>query len=155
MDVMTAVPSETELSDLGFNAAVAQLKVDKELGRKLRIAFEHFRVVEPQHIARFNTALREKTQKIDMMYGSPTFDRLAFTPVAQYRNVPPADVLQKLREAKTLACFDTFEIATIESVKVIPDPILFGRINGSGNRYFIAQWDDDVKIEDILREDEG
>jgi hypothetical protein len=36
-----------------------------------------------------------------------------------------------------------------------PDPIIFGRIKGSNNRYFVAQWDDDVKIEQILRADEG
>jgi len=40
-------------------------------------------------------------------------------------------------------------------VTVVPDPILLGRITGCENRYFIAQWDDDVKIEDILKENEG
>jgi hypothetical protein len=40
-------------------------------------------------------------------------------------------------------------------VKVIPDPVVFGIIIGCRNKYFIAQWDNEVSIEQILKEDEG
>jgi hypothetical protein len=58
-------------------------------------------------------------------------------------------VLEKMREAKKCNCFDSFEIAKIESIEVKKDPILFGRVNECGDRFFIAQWDDDVTIEAI------
>lgn len=167
------LPTEEELLELGFRTAAYELKnhkdaAPKELRVKLRTAFEHYRVVEPEHIDRFNKVLKAKTLKV-RTYGSrysktriETYQTLNFTPIHNYTAAPPRDVLISLREAKLLGCFDSFEIATIKIVSDqyvtqirLPDPILFGRINGSDNRYFIAQWDDDVKIEDILREDEG
>lgn len=154
-DSSCPVPSESELAELGFTQAAAKLKQDRELARKLRIAFEHFRVVTPENIARFQEELKTKSLKNHYRDYSYSYDQLVFTPICSYGKVPPADVLQKVREAKALGCFDDFEVATVQSVKVIPDPLIFGRISGSANRYFVAQWDDDVKIEDILREDEG
>ncbi len=149
-------PHEDELAELGFTAASTKIKSDKTLARKLRIAFEHFRVVEPDKINRFNKELMERTKKNDPVNQySYIYDRLAFTPIANYQGVPPAEVLEKIKEAKKLECFDSFEVATIESVQVVPDPIIFGVINGSPNKYFISQWDEDVRIEDILKEDEG
>lgn len=154
----TLAPDEIELSELGFEKAATQLTQDKEFARKLRIAFEHFRVVEPKHITRFNEELKARTHKAkgSNQWGQITsYDTLKFTGIAEYTAVPPKPALEALRHAKTLGCFDGYEIATIESVEVVPDPILFGTITGSGNKYFIAQWDDDVKIEDILHVDEG
>lgn len=149
---------ENELKELGFDAASQQVQKDRELARKLRTAFEHYRVVEPEHFTRFNSDLKAKTEQKDgkNQWGNiTTYDRLKFTPVAQYTAVPPPEVLEALRAAKGHGCFDAFEVATIESVRVVPDPIIFGIITGSANKYFIAQWDNDVKIEDILKEDEG
>jgi hypothetical protein len=145
---------EAELRELGFCAAADKMKKDRETARKLRIAFEHFRVVTPEHVNRFNKELMAKKSGYDL-YGGYTYQRLAFTPVEIYKGVPPREVLQKMKEAKELGCFDRFEVATLESVTVVPDPVLFGVIDGCDNRYFVAQWDDDVKIEQILREDEG
>ena len=147
-----------ELEELGFKAAASNVTAKRELARKMRIAFEHFRVITPDHITRFNEELKAKstTQDGKNKWGSIyTYQTLAFTPIEQYQEVPPAEALGKLREAKALDCFDSFEVATIKSVTVVPDPILLGRIIGCENRYFIAQWDDDVKIEDILKDDEG
>lgn len=151
-------PSENELRELGFEQAADQMSADKEMARKLRIAFEHFRIVKPEHIDRFNAELKANTRQGDgkNQWGEIyTYDRLKLTPIKDYKKVPPKDVLDKLREAKALNCFDTFEVATIESVRVIPDPIIFGTINGCPDKYYVAQWDNDVKIEQILKEDEG
>jgi len=146
-------PTECELRELGLTAAADEIKAKRELARKLRIAFEFFRVVTQEQISRFQTELMKRTRKGDeFIY---TYDKLKFTLLHQYGSVPPAPVLEALRAAQAHECFDFYEVAEIESVKVIPDPILFGRINGSLNRFYIAQWDNDVKIEDILREDEG
>lgn len=144
-------PTESDLEELGFTSASTGLKQKRELARKLRLAFEHFRVVTPGSIDRFNEELRKRTQT-SVPY---TYQRLKFTPIAQYGDIPPAPALEALRAAKKIGCFDSYEVATIESVTVVPDPVLFGCITGCPNKYFIAQWDDDVKIEDILRSDEG
>lgn len=145
--------NESDLEELGFKAAADSLKQKRELARKLRIAFEFYRVVTPEHITAFNEKLY-KSSRADAKIGY-TYQKLAFVPIGQYGEVPPAAALEALREAKKRNCFDRFEVAKIESVTVIPDPILFGCIDGCDNKYFIAQWDDDVKIEDILKEDEG
>jgi hypothetical protein len=146
-------PTEAELRELGLTEAANKVKHQRELARKLRIAFEHFRVVTPEQLARFQGELFEKRTRGS--YGSYSYQALKFTALEAYPNVPPGEVLQKIREAKTHGCFDRFEVLTLESVEVVPDPVVFGIINGCDNKYFVAQWDDDVKIEQILREDEG
>jgi hypothetical protein len=142
---------------LGFTAAAANVRVNREMARKMRIAFEHFRVVSPENMAKFESELYERTHKRSSLSYTASYQRCQFTPISQYRQVPPKEVLEKVREAMALGCFDGFEVLTIENVEAqrIPDPIIFGRIMGTQNRYFVAQWDDDVKIEDILRPDEG
>lgn len=145
---------ESDLEELGFTAAATGLKQKRELARKMRIAFEHFRVVTPDKIQEFNQELCKRT-RTDRKGGGYIYQHLAFIPIAQYGEVPPADALEALRAAKELKCFDTYEVAKIESVQVIPDPILFGCITGCANKYYIAQWDNDVKIEDLLKPDEG
>ena len=37
-----------------------------------------------------------------------------------------------------------------EWIKEIKDPIVFGVINGCPDKFFISQWDDDIKIDDIF-----
>jgi hypothetical protein len=152
-----AVVSESELEELGFKTAAAGVKTKREIARKMRIAFEHFRVVTPEHISRFNDELRKRTEVKGSVENGwiGHYQTLAFTPVEKYSEVPPAEALAKLKEARELKCFDTYVVATIDSVTVVPDPVLFGQITGCQNYYYIAQWDDDVKIEDILKEDEG
>lgn len=77
---------------------------------------------------------------------------LSFTLVEHYPEVPPAHVLDKMEEAIGRSCFDVFEVAHIVNVK---DPILFGRVQGCPDLFFIDQWDDDIRIEDILATNEG
>ncbi len=154
-DSSCPVPSEGELRELGFTDAAAKVKESRELARKLRIAFEHFRYVTPENFLRFSEELKTKSWKNNYRNYSYSYDQLVFTRICAYKKVPPPEVLSKVREAKALGCFDDFEVATVQSVKVIPDPIIFGIIHGCENKYFVAQWDDDVKIEDILRPEEG
>lgn len=173
-----------ELAELGFDTAAIKLNTKLELKRKLALAYEHYRFVTPTIFERFSKALIEKTKKIDiacpMCGGHPekpkrdyknangkcgycretgaqrmTHDKLVFMTLAEYSEVPPAEVLGKLREAKARNCFDYFEVAKVQTVEVRPDPIIFGCIKGVGEKFFIAQWDNDVKIEDILTANEG
>lgn len=176
--------NSSELLELGFEKAGKKLQGKEELKRKLAIAFEFHRVVTPGIITRFQEALKLKTAKIHVVCpscnGKPekpkkehknsngkcgycketgaqrmTHDKLAFCKIAEYGEVPPAEVLGKVKEAKERNCFDYFEVAKVETVEVRPDPIIFGRINGIDDRFFVAQWDKDVSIDDILMENEG
>jgi len=63
--------------------------------------------------------------------------------------VPPQDVLDKLKIARDAKLFDDFAVLHIQRV---PDPILCGKINESNDLYFIAEWGDDVKLSDIVKE---
>lgn len=149
---------EKQLEKLGFKKAVNELKEKKELKRKLVLAYEHFRYVRQEKIDAFNEKLRKKTLHKTGAAGSNLwhhYDTLAFIPVADYSDIPPQKVLDKVEEAQKIQCFDDMEIGKIESVNEYKDPIVFGRVNGCPDRFFIAQWDDDVKIEDILEKNEG
>lgn len=136
------------LEKLGFKNASANLKTLENKKRKLAIAYEHYRFVRQEKIKAFNEKLKAKT----LNKTTYAYQTLAFTSIDQYTEVPPDHVLEKLGEAQEVNCFDSFEIAHIREVK---DPILFGRINDCSDRFFIDQWDDDVKIEDILMPNEG
>lgn len=84
-----------------------------------------------------------------------TYDTLAFVPIEKYGEVPPPDCLMDLKKAKDMQCFDRFEVAKVETVEVRPDPIIFGLIDNCVDKFFVTQWNDDVKVEDILRKEEG
>ena len=153
-----------KLESLGFKSASAKIKQLTERKRKMAIAYEHYRFVTKEKVGAFNDRLKEKTwinssngysDKEAMKYGWGTWQTLSFTSVGNYEEVPPDDVLQKMSEAVDRKCFDGFEVAHIISVTKVPDPILFGHILGCSDRFFVAQWDHDVKIEDILATNEG
>lgn len=137
------------LEKAGLTAMAATIKKLKEKKTKMTIAYEHFRFVRPEKFAEFNERLKRETMK------DYTYNRLRFTPIEKYDKVPPMGVLDSIDAANDKHCFDRFEVADIESVTELPDPIVFGVIDGCSDKFFVAQWDDDVKIEDILSSDEG
>ena len=61
--------------------------------------------------------------------------------------LPPGDVLEKLAVAKKSELFDEF---TILHVKAIPDPILLGKIKGEKDRFFIAEWGNDITLTELM-----
>ena len=134
------------LKKLGFDKAAGELKEGVELKRKLAIACEHYRIVTPKHIQEFNERLRKAT------YANGSWKQVTLTPIQNYDKVPPKEVLLELEKAQERKCFDKYEVAYITEVK---DPILFGRINKCENLFYIAQWDDDISINDLLKENEG
>lgn len=148
MDTQTKDPAVVDrLEKLGFKKAGAKVKELAILQRKMAIAYEHYRYVRPEKIDAFNKKLYDKTRDKLGQY-----QRLSFTPVENYEEVPPTHVLDAMDVALGRNCFDSFEVAHIVNVK---DPILFGRITSCQDRFFIDQWLDDVKIEDILTPNEG
>lgn len=164
------------LKELGMDAASKNLDRKLTLKKKLTVAYEHFRFVEPHVFERFQEEVKNKTLKV--IVACPrcnnhehakkscgycqktgalhmTHDTLSFTDLKEYPEVPPMDCLMDLKKAKDMGCFDSYEVAKVQTVDVRPDPIIFGLIKGCEDKFFITQWDDDVKIEDILRESEG
>jgi hypothetical protein len=163
-----------ELIELGFKKAGGELKEKQSLKRRLLFAYENYKVVTPEIYNRFNAELKKQTMsKVETCYDcggkgcyecsrSPikgasevAYDKLVCIDVSQYPESPPQIVLAKMKKAKDRNVFDTFEVAKIETINERPDPLLFGRIKGCKDRFFIAQWDDDVKIADLLKEGEG
>ena len=142
-----------KLKELGLTQASNNLQEAKDFERKCAIAYEKFRYIKPERFVEFNACIKAKTLKSDKY--QETYDRLTFTKLASYAEIPPVDVLTKLENARKENCFDYYEVAKIESVKELIDPILFGCINNCTDRFFVAQWGEDVKIEDILDVNEG
>lgn len=140
------------LGTLGFTRAAADLGSILKMKRNLALAYELYRYVTPEKVALFNEKLKKKTGKNMDNAWSMTYQMLDFTPIANYEKVPPEDVLVKLEEAQAHKCFDSFEVGYIRNVE---DPLLFGRIEKCPNRFFIAQWDTDVSIDDLLKANEG
>jgi hypothetical protein len=68
-------------------------------------------------------------------------------PLASYDRVPPVEVLDKIEEHHRRGLFDYM---TIASVKGLPDPIVSGRFIDDDRRFFIAQYDTDVSIDDLI-----
>lgn len=136
------------LEKLGFKAASTMLKEQVKRKRKMALAYEHYKFIRPEKINAFNARLYEKT------YNRKTgaYQTLAFQGIEYYEGAPPASVLESLEVAQERKCFDAFEVAHIRNVE---DPLLLGLINGCTDKFFIDQWDNDVKITDILKENEG
>jgi hypothetical protein len=148
----------TKMADLlaaaGFNKSAKKIKVLAERKRKLAVAYENYRYVRPEKINEFNAKLKANSlHKMAGQDGYQEWQTLAFAAVENWEKIPPVDVLEKVKEAKDRKIFDQFEVAFIKEVN--NDPIVFGVINGCADKFFIAQWDTDVKIEDILLPTEG
>lgn len=142
-----------KLKKLGFTAAHDRVEKSRDLARRLHIAYQNFEFITEDMVEKFRDDIKKRTTKDHKNYVE--YQTLVFKPVAEYDEVPPQDVLDKMESAVQLGCFDTFEVAKIESVQEVKDPILFGRVEGCGDRFFIAQWDDDVTIEAIKKASDG
>lgn len=160
METMTAVL--TEKPSLSFAA-------------RLAIAYEHYRFVTQDQVAIFNRRLKEQTLKrfqsaTGSVHDQPVidssgtivgralyskYDVLNFSDWDSYKGTPPGDVMEAASKANDLGIFDVLEVAKVQSEVEYHDPILFGRILGCGDRFFIAQWDNDVKIDDLIGPNEG
>lgn len=124
------------LKDLGMDKIAEKLLRKGEGKKKLMTAVSDYKYATQDDINDFNEEMKKCGK------------RLAIVKISDYTQLPPNSVLESLKKAQEKKCFDDFHIAYIEKVK---DPILFGKINGFENLYFyIDQWGDDVKIEDII-----
>ena len=126
------------LHKLGLEKLSQKILTKGDNKKKLLMAMD-YKYATQDEIDEFNTEIRVEGK------------RLAFKDIKDYEKLPPDSVLEDLKEAQEKGCFDSFQIAYIEKVK---DPILFGKITDFSYLYFyISQWGDDVKIEDIIKWD--
>ena len=135
---------KARLDKLGFKTVTKKL----ELAKKLSPAYEKYMFVTEEKIQKFNQKLMEESKTEDK--NSYSFKKLFFTPIDQYGEIPPAHVLDKIEKAQEDGIFDKFEVARIKWQTISKDPIVFGSIYGCSDYFFIAQWDDDVRFEDIV-----
>ena len=144
-----------EIKELGFKKVADKVEAEQELNRKLSTAYLNFKICKEEHIKAFNEKLKTRTLKTEGTQGhnlTEHYEKLVEIKVEDYDALPPENVLEAMKKAKALNCFDSFEIAKIESVKEYKDPILFGRIHGCTDRFYIAEWDNDIKIQDLIGE---
>jgi hypothetical protein len=144
------------LKDLGFKKASTDLEGKQILFNRMNIAYEKYRYIKQDQIDAFNKKLKEETLDETGKAGynlTEHYDQIVFIKTENYSDIPPTEVLEDMDNAKE--DFDYFEIGKIEGCHEYKDPIAFGRIKGCPDRFYIAQWGDDVKIEDIITENEG
>lgn len=152
------MPNIERLEQLGLTQCATRLKTELSVREKLATAYEKYRYLTLEKIQAFDQKLRKETEKKDgeNQWGAITsYKRTVFTALAQYGKVPPDAALDALEAAQKDGCFDAYEVMTVEWHKEIPDPILFGIVQGCSDKFFIVQWDTDVAIEDILKDHEG
>lgn len=112
----------------------------------------------PQQVALYQDMLQKSTSRRSSFqartdhYSSSepnTIGRYCWNevPVEEYKGVPPENVLDTFADHRGRELFDFYTVAEVEGIR---DPLLLGRLDGSELRYFIAQWDEDVNIDDII-----
>lgn len=79
----------------------------------------------------------------------PKNKELIIDEIDEYEKPLPRDIEKKLKDARQAGCFEKFVIFWVRTIK---DPIIFGLVKGDSNKfYFIAEWDDDVSVQDFLK----
>lgn len=175
IDTTKMLTQADEAEAAGFLEVSKQLRTKASRVARLALAYELYRVVKQEKVESFNAKLKEKTSRpLDYSnpedtkyarsgYSSTVMDQLVMVRLETYPGLPPADVIAKVKEAKGHkvngeSLFDWMEVASVEPVAThvkLPDPIVFGRINGCTDRFFIADWGTDVRIGDLLQQHEG
>lgn len=132
------------MSRLGFKNVVAKA------GRmvRMKVAYSDYLFVTPSHINDFNEKLKEETLKEDKR--AYHYKKLIFISLDKYTAIPSITALNALESAQTRGIFDSFMVCKIDWVEEIKDPIIFGRIEGCEDFFFISQWDNDVRVEEII-----
>ena len=135
-----------KLKEAGFDSASKSIsKIDR--GKK---AYEKYGVITQEQLDRFADKVKE--QSMIETKSHYNYKRLDLIPLSEYEEVPPEKCLDAIIDAKKTGLFDTFELARLQWVneEKVPDPIVFGCIDGITDKFFITQWDKDISIEEIL-----
>ena len=137
----------SQLQDLGFEKAAQVVQARHAACEKWAEAYARYRYVTPEQIDGFKRNLSSHVSP------SGSYYELALVPIQRYSEVPPAAALEALKEAKETGLFAEFEIAYLQARVRVPDPILFGRIEGCPDYFVIAEWGDDVSYADLVKKE--
>lgn len=167
MNTTQLLEQAKQAREAGFDSAAADLELKAALATKLAKAYEHFRYVSKEAVAEFQKKTLERTERnatsedqrrLNNPYVSRIADQLVFCRMETYKGLPPADVLKRVSEVKAMGIFDAYEVAEIQPVATqqkLPDPIVFGLVNGCTDRFYVAEWGEDVSINDLLGKHDG
>lgn len=152
-----------KLNELGFKTIHKMIKGNMDVMKNLHLAYQNHDFITSDDVREFRKKLKKATfskKKDSQGYIHQSWETLQFTDVADYKAVPPMQILDKMQTAKDFKCFRVFQIAQIVKINrlVKPDPILFGRINGCTDLFIIAEWGNDVTvaaIRKVLKEGES
>lgn len=170
--IQGALAMAERLDKLGFKKAASPIGRKALAQQRLQVVIENkFIAVKPEKIKSFLNRLAseynlkygvDKLTKTDKNYGEDcsiaytihrSFTRgvgyFKWEEVAteQYAGIPPESVLARFEDVQRKKLFDSYTVATVGAVK---DPLLLGRILGCDDRFFIAQWGDDVSLDDVI-----
>lgn len=134
---MDVIEKSKLLKELGMDEIAGKLLKKKKGKDKLLKAFElQYKYATEDEINEFRKEMKTYNKELKIVI------------IKDYDKLPPDHVIESLKKAKEQNCFDTFYVAYLQAVK---DPILFGKIDDFPTLYFfIDQWGDDIKIEDII-----
>lgn len=174
---LAAIDEQAVLArESGFIAAADRLEEKARVARTLAIAYEHYRYVTQEQIDAFQGRLKRATTRkptIEEIYASrsprssfvglsdeqlvryatPVYDHLVLDNLEAYEGLPPVDVMLKVKEARSRGIFNGFQVAHVQPVAtriVLPDPIVFGCVQGCTDRFFVAEWGTDVRLADLV-----
>lgn len=133
--VQEAASVDERLARLGMKEATSRLTKKKAATQKMHLAYQHFKYVRQEALDSYQA--KELT---------PHRKRFAYAALAEYPGVPPVEVLDAIESAQKVGCFDEITVMSVEDVK---DPIVWGKVNGCSDLFFIAQWDKDITLEQI------
>src|SRR5206468_6008803 len=120
------------------------------------LAYSTYRFISQARIRAFAEKIRKSSERvIPNSMGDTEYKTLERIRLIDYAGCPPTEVLDALADARKI--FDFFEVLRVSWVRVKPekDPLLIGRLKGVSDAFLIAQWGDDLNINDILQGDEG
>lgn len=141
---------------------ITQEKIDRFMAKKNGVEFRPREVKVPPRqgglsMASVNALLNQQSNDrfrqmlaMDQMNSRPTRGiqyEWRECAIKDYSGIPPLEVLETLKVHKDREIFDEFTVASVTEVK---DPIIFGRFNGVKARFYIAQWGDDVCLDDLI-----
>ncbi len=137
-----------KLAEAGFDKASQKLSsVDRA-----KKAYADYQVVTSEQLEKFDKELqrRSRIETRDEIH----YKKLDLIAIEDYDETPPDACLDAIIKAKETKLFDRFELAKLvwTHEEKIKDPIVFGRIEGISDRFFITQWDDDISLKDIIGE---
>lgn len=98
-------------------------------------------------VKHYNTIIRDTCHRQSEKKGTIGLFAWKETDIKDYSGIPPVGVLETFGMHKARELFHDFSVAEVEGVH---DPLLLGRLDGRPERYFIAQWGDDVQLDDLL-----